>query len=49
MIREGEIFYFFYFLFSFFFRFTKIGSSDFVGVEGKIDLRDESYAWTPKS
>ena len=27
----------------------KIGSSDFIGAEGKIDLRDESYAWTPKS
>ena len=23
--------------------------SFFVGAEGKIDLRDESYAWTPKS
>ena len=23
--------------------------SKFVGAEGKIDLRDESYAWTPKS
>ena len=27
----------------------KIGQSDFVGAEGKIDLRDESYTWTPKS
>ena len=21
----------------------------FIGTEGKVDLRDESYAWTPKS
>ena len=27
----------------------KIGSQVFVGAEGKVDLRDESYAWTPKS
>ena len=27
----------------------KIGSSDFIGAESKIDLCDESYAWTPKS
>ena len=27
----------------------KIGPLDFVGAEGKIDLRDETYAWTPKS
>ena len=27
----------------------EIGPWVFVGVEGKIDLRDESYAWTPKS
>ena len=27
----------------------KIGPSDFVGAEGKIDLRDQSYAWTSKS
>ena len=24
-------------------------SKVFVGAEGKVDLRDESYAWTPKS
>ena len=27
----------------------KIGLEVFVGAEGKVDLRDESYAWTPKS
>ena len=33
----------------FFLRSTKIGSQVFVGTEGKVDLRDKSYAWTPKS
>ena len=33
----------------FFLRSTKIGPQVFVGTEGKVDLRDESYAWTPKS
>ena len=32
-----------------FFRSMKIRPSDFVEAEGKIDLRNESYAWTPKS
>ena len=27
----------------------KIVPQVFVGTEGKVDLRDESYAWTPKS
>ena len=27
----------------------KIGPQVLVGAEGKVDLRDESYAWTPKS
>ena len=46
----GEIFYFFYFSsFRFFLRSTKIGPQVFVGTEDKVDLRDESYAWTPKS
>ena len=44
---EREILIIFFSL-SFFFRSTKIGPSDFVGAEEKIDLRDESYAWTPK-
>ena len=33
----------------FFLRSTKIGPQVFVGTEGKVDLRDESYAWAPKS
>ena len=41
---------FFYLFFScFFLRSTKIGLQVFIGTEGKVDLRDESYAWTPKS
>ena len=38
-----------FFFICFFLRSTKIGSQIFVGTEGKVDLRDESYAWTPKS
>ena len=33
----------------FFLRFMKIGPQVFVRTEGKVNLRDESYAWTPKS
>ena len=33
----------------FFLRFKKIGPQVFVETEGKVDLRNESYAWTPKS
>ena len=41
----------FLFLFSlrFFLRSMKIGPQVFVGTEDKVDLRDESYAWTQKS
>ena len=46
---ESENFNFFYFFFRFFLISTKIGSQVFIGAEGKVDLRDESYAWTPKS
>ena len=45
---EVENIYLFFSL-SFFLRSTNIGSQVFVGTEGKVDLRDESYAWTPKS
>ena len=48
----GEREFFFFLIFSsllFFLRFTKIGPQVFIGTEGKVDLRDESYAWTPKS
>ena len=43
------MFYFYFFSLCFFLRSTKIGPQVFVGAEGKVDLRDESYAWTPKS
>ena len=33
----------------FFLRSTKIGPQVLVGTEGKVDLHDENYAWTPKS
>ena len=50
MEERGEIFLFFIFSsFLFFLKSTKIGSQVFIGTEGKVDLRDESYAWTPKS
>ena len=48
--REGEdILFFIFSLLASFFRSTKIGPQVFIGTEGKVDLRDESYAWTPKS
>ena len=46
----GERIYFILFLsFRFFLRSTKIGPQVFVGIEGKVDLRNESLAWTLKS
>ena len=39
----------FFFSLRFFLRSTKIGPQVFVGAEGKVDLRNESYAWAPKS
>ena len=44
-----ENFKFLYFFLRFFLRSTKIESQVFIITEGKVDLRDESYAWTPKS
>ena len=42
--REGGDFLFFIFsLLASVFRSTKIGSKVFIGTEGKVDLRDESY------
>ena len=41
--------FFNFFLFFFFLRFTEIGSSEFVGPRTKIALRDEGYAWVPKT
>ena len=48
--RAKEVyFYFYYFSLCFFLRSKKIESQVFVGTEGKVDLRDERYAWTPNS
>ena len=49
MERGRRYFIFIFFSLSFFLRSMKIGPQVFVGTEGKVDLRDESYAWTPKS
>ena len=46
---EGENSIFFITSLHLFLRSMKIGPQVFVGTEGKADLRDESYAWTPKS
>ena len=46
---EREFIFLFFSSLRFFLRSTKIGSQVFVRTEGKVDLRDESYAWTPKS
>ena len=46
-IQRDFIFYFSFL--RFFFRSRKIEPQVFVGTEGKVVLRDESYAWTPKS
>ena len=49
MRERGErIIFFIFFSFRLFLRSTKIGPQVFVGTEGKVDLRDESYEWTPK-
>ena len=47
--REGREFIFNIFSLLFFLRSTKIEPQVLVGTESKVDLRDESYAWTPKS
>ena len=46
---EREFFIFYFSSLCFFLRSMKIGLQVFVGTEGKVDLRDESYAWAPKS
>ena len=50
-LERGNIYIYIYIYFSllFFLRSMKIEQQVFVGTEGKVDLRDESYAWTPKS
>ena len=47
--KRGRRFFFIISSFCFFFRSTKNGPQVFVGTEGKVDLCNESYAWTPKS
>ena len=48
MLERENIFFIFSSL-RFFLISTKIGPQVFIRTEGKVDLRDESYAWTPKS
>ena len=47
--RQGEILFFIFSSLHFFLRSMEIGSYDFFGVRGKVDLCDEGYAWVPKS
>ena len=47
--RERILFYFYFSFLRFFLKSMKIGPQVFVRTEGKVDLRDESYTWTPKS
>ena len=52
MQRAQRRFFFLIFIISslcFLFRFAKIRPYIFVGAEGKVDLRDKSYAWASKS
>ena len=44
-----RIFIFNFSSFRFFLRSMKTGPHVYIGTEGKVDLRDESYVWTPKS
>ena len=46
---RGENLFLIFFSLRFFLRSMKIEPQVFVGTEGKVDLRDESYAWTSKS
>ena len=48
-IGERDFLFFYFSSLRFFLRSMKIGPQVFVGTEGKVDLRDESYAWIPKS
>ena len=47
--RKERSFFLIFFSFLFFLRFTKIGLSEFVGPGTKSSLRDEGYAWVPKT
>ena len=46
---ERERFFFYFFFLNFSLRSMKIESWVFVGVEGKVDPRNEGYAWVPKT
>ena len=48
MRAERFYFYFYFPSLRFFLRSTKIGPQVFIGSEGKVDPRNEGYAWTPK-
>ena len=48
-IGEREYYFYFFSSLRFFLRSMKIGPQVFIGIESKVDLHDESYAWTPKS
>ena len=47
-MRERILFFIFSSL-RFFLRSTEIGPWVFIGAEGKVDPRNEGYAWIPKS
>ena len=47
-MRERDFIFYFPYL-RFLIRSMEIGLQVFVGAEGKVDIHDESYAWTPKS
>ena len=47
--RDERIFLFIFLSLAYFSDLRKLDHIYFVGAECKVDLRDESYAWTPKS
>ena len=48
-MRRENFKIFLFLLFVFFFISMKIGQQVFIRTKGKVNLRDESYACTPKS
>ena len=48
-MRERWRFFNFFSSLCFFLRFMEIGSLIFIRAKGKVSLRDEGYAWAPKS
>ena len=47
-MRERDFIFYFPSL-RFLLKYMEIGPQVFVGAKGKIDIHNESYAWTPKS